>query len=270
MTQDKYERDVRDWNNYEILDELKERYKPTEIPPCRVCGGKLSIQSIGLGPTVWACDRFDEDGNRIKGRKPADEHYSKSRIEDHRGGGDDLVIELIRRYQEASVAEADPPLVRTPTQQREAELTHEAVTTLNDMIGRELPGHDDGGKYDPEKGPVMSNLKWHPIELFEKGETAVVWHPIKFFLTNKDGKAIENCPSLRLSPGDELYIVKGVKELYGTEEPPSYPDGSFPGGIYYIAKFRMAPGVVFSGGIRHKDESKNTGIYMHSQQGFTI
>lgn len=85
-----WERDESEWSDEELLTELVERYKPTEVPPCRVCGKELTLQSAGGGqPTVWACDNFGQDW----------EHYSNSRWEDYKQGGDVAVMELISRYR---------------------------------------------------------------------------------------------------------------------------------------------------------------------------
>jgi hypothetical protein len=81
---------------------LRERYAPSVIPPCRLCGAELSLGSFGGGrPTVWACDGRDDDGNYLPGRKIADRHYSESRYEDYRQGGDPLVLALIARAEKA-------------------------------------------------------------------------------------------------------------------------------------------------------------------------
>lgn len=48
------------------LAALEDRYKDYDVPPCRVCGGKLSIGSLGGGRnTVWSCaDREKTPDNR--------------------------------------------------------------------------------------------------------------------------------------------------------------------------------------------------------------
>lgn len=86
------------------LEAIKARYTPEPIPPCRVCGGELSIQRMGGGePTVWGCDGHEDDPDRPgtwrfkADRRPADEHYSRSRWTQHRQGDPDvlaLVAEL--------------------------------------------------------------------------------------------------------------------------------------------------------------------------------
>ncbi len=101
-----YGRKPENWSDAELEAELVKRYAPTRIPPCRVCGGALSMQRCGGGqPTVWACsgwqpDPSDPDGRiRSPGRSAADEHYRKSVFEDTRQGGDSAVLELIRRWK---------------------------------------------------------------------------------------------------------------------------------------------------------------------------
>lgn len=87
-------------------------YRRTVVPPCSVCGEKLSLQSTGPDEYVWACDGWEDDPEspserRWKsGRKIADEHYEKSRFTDYRCGGDALVLELIRRTE---LAEKEKP-----------------------------------------------------------------------------------------------------------------------------------------------------------------
>lgn len=98
--------DVVNWTDKEIVTALVKRYRESVIPPCRVCGGKLSLQSVGGGrPTVWGCGMYEDDPDnpdrcRPKpGRSIADEHYSQSEYVDYRQGGDDVVIEAIRRWR---------------------------------------------------------------------------------------------------------------------------------------------------------------------------
>lgn len=102
------EKPVREWPIGFLLAELRRRYAPSDIPPCRVCGGELSLQSIGGGePTVWACSGQNEDGSWLPGRRIADDHYSRSRYVDRRQGGDEVVMELIRRRDETTAPEVD-------------------------------------------------------------------------------------------------------------------------------------------------------------------
>jgi len=51
-----YERETSEWTDAELIAVLNSRYEPTKVPPCRVCGGELSIGAIGGGsPTRYGC-----------------------------------------------------------------------------------------------------------------------------------------------------------------------------------------------------------------------
>jgi hypothetical protein len=100
-----YESEPEAWTDDDLVAELTLRYAPSEIPPCRVCGGKLSIRCVGGGePTEWACSPVEDDPERpdhlrLKlGRLGVDVHYRDSRYVDRRQGGDGAVMELLRRY----------------------------------------------------------------------------------------------------------------------------------------------------------------------------
>ena len=95
---------LEDLSDAALLAKLRERYAPTIIPPCRVCGGELSIGSVGGGrPTKWGCSEWEEAGDGTLRRKPdrsaGDQHYSNSVFIDSRQGGDADVIELIERFE---------------------------------------------------------------------------------------------------------------------------------------------------------------------------
>ena len=99
-------REAKELNNEELIARLTQRYEPTKIPPCRVCGGPLSMQAVGGGnPTEWACSgrEYDPDTHEWigwqKGRTAADDHYRKSGFTDRRQGGDEDVMELIERFK---------------------------------------------------------------------------------------------------------------------------------------------------------------------------
>ena len=82
-----YERETSEWTDAELIAVLNDRYEPSKIPPCRVCGGELSIGAIGGGePTRYGC--MADNGA----------HYGHSTWEDRRQGGDGDVLELIARF----------------------------------------------------------------------------------------------------------------------------------------------------------------------------
>lgn len=95
------------------LDAIVRRYTPEKIPPCRVCGGALSIAHCGGGiPTVWACSGLEPDPahpecyRNAPGRKCADEHYVQSEYTQYRHGDPDVLalVAEMRRLR-AEVAE---------------------------------------------------------------------------------------------------------------------------------------------------------------------
>jgi hypothetical protein len=105
--------DVQDWHlgrpvmsspDMCLLVDLVARYTADPVPPCRVCGGELSIQACGGGmPTVWGCSGLEDDPGKpgfvryIEGRRCADEHYARSKWTQYQRGDSD-VLELCRRY----------------------------------------------------------------------------------------------------------------------------------------------------------------------------
>ncbi len=86
-----------------LLDRLRHSYTASPIPPCRICGGKLEVQSIGGGQsTKWACP------------KPADvtygdwsDHYAGSSFIQNRDGDSDVLalVELIETLVGRPVSE---------------------------------------------------------------------------------------------------------------------------------------------------------------------
>ena len=73
---------------------INERYAPSVIPKCRICGAEMTIGASGGGePTRWYCSVAQDS-------KPMDwKHFGDSLWEDRRHGGDGRVMELLRRYK---------------------------------------------------------------------------------------------------------------------------------------------------------------------------
>lgn len=88
-----------------LLAVLAYAYRAEPIPPCRICGERLSVQSLGGGSaTVWACGAYEDDPEKPghlrpkAGRGISDEHYAQSRWVQYREG-DARVRELVERVQ---------------------------------------------------------------------------------------------------------------------------------------------------------------------------
>jgi len=70
------------------LRELIEYYTAETVPPCRVCGHQLAIQSAGGGEVVWGCNNIRTDTGTDWG------HYDSSRHRQWRLGDPDVVRAL--------------------------------------------------------------------------------------------------------------------------------------------------------------------------------
>ena len=104
----------------EIAD-MRALYGPIEVPPCRICGGPMTIGSVGGGPTVWRCNVLNV--SREQGRRPTEAewaHYGDSEWRDHRCGGDSRVIRALNALAGAS----DPAAVRALVEACRKLVTH--------------------------------------------------------------------------------------------------------------------------------------------------
>lgn len=139
------------------IQRLRERYAAPEIPKCRVCGGELTVQRAGGGPTIWGCTGMIDDptGERnwiyAEGRSCADEHYERSRWSDYRQGGDADVIELIdaleaaereRDELRAEQAEHDEQIARMESKFSLAKRALDSKTARCDRAEAELRRRD--------------------------------------------------------------------------------------------------------------------------------
>jgi hypothetical protein len=86
----------------ELLEYVELVSDARAVPPCRVCGGVLSVVRIGGGKsTEWACpvaSRASSEATRMDARRVADAHYRDSRWSQYR---DELnyARELARRFR---------------------------------------------------------------------------------------------------------------------------------------------------------------------------
>lgn len=89
---------IRSMLNPQLADALERDFAAPEIPPCRICGGELSIGQIGGGlPTVYYCAAM-ADAPR-NGREKDWQHYGDSKWAEPRQTGDLRVLELVRRFR---------------------------------------------------------------------------------------------------------------------------------------------------------------------------
>lgn len=67
----------------EKLEEIRQRYRPTEVPKCHICGAEMTIQRMSASRITYGCtgSTYDETGvHYADGRSIADDHYAESRI----------------------------------------------------------------------------------------------------------------------------------------------------------------------------------------------
>ncbi|HDU1493014.1 TPA: ead/Ea22-like family protein [Klebsiella pneumoniae] len=67
----------------EKLEEIRQRYRPTLVPKCHICGVEMTIQRMSAGRITYGCSgaTYDETGcHYAPGRSIADDHYAESRI----------------------------------------------------------------------------------------------------------------------------------------------------------------------------------------------
>ena len=86
------------WSNAYLAEQLERGYATQTIPPCRICGGALSIGQIGGGlPTVYYCMAMAAAPQN--GREKDWQHYGDSKWVEPRQTGDLRVLELVRRFR---------------------------------------------------------------------------------------------------------------------------------------------------------------------------
>lgn len=67
----------------EKLEEIRQRYRQTEVPKCHICGAEMTIQRMSASRITYGCADaiYDETGcHYAEGRSLADDHYAESRI----------------------------------------------------------------------------------------------------------------------------------------------------------------------------------------------
>ena len=74
----------------DLIAVVRKRYTAEPVPPCPVCGEPLSLQAAGRGTITWGCTKRDAGKSRL------DDHYARSRFEQHRTGDDDVLALLDR------------------------------------------------------------------------------------------------------------------------------------------------------------------------------
>lgn len=130
-------------SNTDLMDVVEFCFRAEPIPPCRVCGGALTIGSMGGGhATRWGCDGRIEDPARpnevvyADGRTIADDHYAQSQWTQHRSG-DIRVMELVERMR---VLDAANTKIQTELRGLRALIDGEPIVVLDaPLVAQAVP-----------------------------------------------------------------------------------------------------------------------------------
>ncbi|WP_102081003.1 ead/Ea22-like family protein [Klebsiella pneumoniae] len=96
----------------EKLEEIRQRYRPTEVPECHICGAEMTIQRMSASRITYGCAGaiYDETGcHYAEGRSLADDHYAESRITVVDVSDPDVLalVEALEKAQRANAAQGD-------------------------------------------------------------------------------------------------------------------------------------------------------------------
>lgn len=121
----------------EKLEEIRQRYRPTEVPKCHVCGAEMTVQRMSASRITYGCTgaTYDKTGvHYAEGRSIADDHYAESRITVVDVSDPDILalVEALEKAQQeissASRVMAAQDSELTTRRQRIAELESRTVT----------------------------------------------------------------------------------------------------------------------------------------------
>jgi hypothetical protein len=142
----------------EQVAEIRARYTEEPVPPCRICGDRLSIQATGAGRTTWACSTTDDDHNVKPGRERwetgPDSHYSRSYFYQYRRGDEDVLALCTSWHQQGTdLAAAKAAIGRMDIHATEQERLHASHV---DEMTRQLA---DANRRAEEAGRGLANYK---------------------------------------------------------------------------------------------------------------
>ncbi|HBT9662462.1 TPA: hypothetical protein MCN56_004453 [Klebsiella pneumoniae] len=128
----------------EKLEEIRQRYRPTEVPECHICGAEMTIQRMSASRITYGCAGaiYDETGcHYAEGRSLADDHYAESRITVVDVSDPD-VLALVEALEKAqTINAAAEKLVRCKGRYH-SELNYRALADLFGVTMPDLPPLD--------------------------------------------------------------------------------------------------------------------------------
>ncbi|EHT9904973.1 ead/Ea22-like family protein [Klebsiella oxytoca] len=129
----------------EKLEEIRQRYRQTEVPKCHICSAEMTIQRISASRITYGCAGaiYDETGcHYAEGRSLADDHYAESRITVVDVNDPD-VLDLVEALEKAqTINAAAEKLVRCKGRYH-GEQNYRALAALFGVGTPDLPPLDD-------------------------------------------------------------------------------------------------------------------------------
>lgn len=118
----------------EKLEEIRQRYRQTEVPKCHICGAEMTIQRISASRITYGCAGaiYDETGcHYAEGRSLADDHYAESRITVVDVSDPD-VLDLVEALEKARRAtNSAPTILRQLAEEKQKRGEVAAATAFN-------------------------------------------------------------------------------------------------------------------------------------------
>ncbi|HGT2666460.1 TPA: ead/Ea22-like family protein [Raoultella planticola] len=193
----------------EKLEEIRQRYRQTEVPKCHICGAEMTIQRISASRITYGCAGaiYDETGcHYAEGRSLADDHYAESRITVVDVSDPD-VLDLVEALEKARqrIAELESRTVNAAAAavlaERKRQVAAEGWT----------PGHDD----EYEHGELADAAGCYALssELFDcAGEPPRPWPwPDEWWKPTNRRRDLVKAGALILAEIERLDRAAGIK-----------------------------------------------------------
>ncbi|HBN2488803.1 TPA: ead/Ea22-like family protein [Klebsiella oxytoca] len=118
----------------EKLEEIRQRYRQTEVPKCHICGAEMTIQRMSASRITYGCAGaiYDETGCHYdEGRSLADDHYAESRITVVDVSDPDVLalVEALEKAQRAN--NSAPAILRQLAEEKQKRGEVAAATAFN-------------------------------------------------------------------------------------------------------------------------------------------
>ncbi|SVX49157.1 Uncharacterised protein [Klebsiella pneumoniae] len=116
------------------LEEIRQRYRPTKVPKCHICGAEMTIQRMSASRITYGCTgaTYDKSGGHYaEGRSIADGHYAESRITVVDVSDPDVLtlVEALEKAQRAN--NSAPAILRQLAEEKQKRGEVAAATAFN-------------------------------------------------------------------------------------------------------------------------------------------